>query len=141
MHANELVSKEQIHQNVWGKVLVSETSLTKAISNLRKCLAQLDSLSCEIKTIPKAGYMLVCDNGEIFESSGEVLPEFQVEQIHNVDALFEGSKLVTSYHCTNSELRTSEIAPPVVTGRYFILIFVVSLLASLTSVALLLLLR
>ena len=36
--SNTVVLKEEIHEQVWGKVLVSETSLTKAVSNLRKHL-------------------------------------------------------------------------------------------------------
>lgn len=37
-NANTVITKEEINDKVWGKVFVSETSLTKAISNLRKSL-------------------------------------------------------------------------------------------------------
>ncbi|MPY23332.1 helix-turn-helix domain-containing protein [Shewanella psychropiezotolerans] len=60
---NRVISKDEINDKVWGKVFVNETSLTKAISNLRRSLAQFDSLACEIKTIPKEGYMLILDEG------------------------------------------------------------------------------
>lgn len=46
---------------MWGKVLVSETSLTKSVSNLRKYLALFDGVTCEIKTVPKEGYMLITE--------------------------------------------------------------------------------
>ncbi|CAB1261452.1 transcriptional regulator [Vibrio cholerae] len=58
---NKIVLKEEIHEQVWGKVLVSETSLTKSISNLRKYLALFDGVTCEIKTVPKEGYMLITE--------------------------------------------------------------------------------
>ncbi|WP_394201514.1 transcriptional regulator [Shewanella waksmanii] len=60
---NIVVSKDDIQEKVWGNVCVSETSLTKAISNLRKSLQQFNDLYCEIKTIPKEGYSLVFDEG------------------------------------------------------------------------------
>ncbi|EGQ8095630.1 winged helix-turn-helix transcriptional regulator [Vibrio cholerae] len=58
---NKIVLKEEIHEQVWGKVLVSETSLTKSVSNLRKYLALFDGVTCEIKTVPKEGYMLITE--------------------------------------------------------------------------------
>ncbi|AQP37767.1 winged helix-turn-helix domain-containing protein [Vibrio anguillarum] len=59
--SNTVVLKEEIHEQVWGKVLVSETSLTKAVSNLRKHLSLFDGVTCEIKTVPKEGYMLITE--------------------------------------------------------------------------------
>lgn len=84
LHANEVIDKTDIHEKVWGKVLVSETSLTKAISNLRKALTKFQALACEIKTIPKEGYMLICEGGATFESSSvEAPPLVGVTQINN----------------------------------------------------------
>lgn len=60
-NVNSVVDKEYIQEKVWGKVFVSETSLTKAVSNLRKSLAKFDNLACEIKTISKEGYVLILD--------------------------------------------------------------------------------
>lgn len=59
--SNQVISKEEINTEVWGKVFVNETSLTKAISNLRRIFVQFDVVACEIKTIPKEGYMLILE--------------------------------------------------------------------------------
>ncbi|MDN4719585.1 hypothetical protein QYZ43_21250 [Vibrio parahaemolyticus] len=45
-----------------GDVLVAETSLTKAISNIRKALSKYSKISCELKTFSKQGYVLVMEN-------------------------------------------------------------------------------
>lgn len=79
-NVNEVVRKEYMQENVWGNVFVSETSLTKAISNLRKSLAQCDNLACEIKTISKEGYILILDesvSGVFFQ---EEQPTLEVKQ-------------------------------------------------------------
>ncbi|NRD72959.1 winged helix-turn-helix domain-containing protein [Shewanella sp. VB17] len=61
-HKNQVVNKFDINEEVWNEVCVSDASLTKAVSNLRKSLMLFDGLNCEIKTIPKEGYMLVIDS-------------------------------------------------------------------------------
>ncbi|MBS0044980.1 winged helix-turn-helix domain-containing protein [Shewanella sp. M16] len=60
---NSVVRKECIQQTVWNNVYVGETSLTKAISNLRKSLCLFDGLTCEIKTVSGEGYVLIIDDG------------------------------------------------------------------------------
>ncbi|EJL6463947.1 winged helix-turn-helix domain-containing protein, partial [Vibrio cholerae] len=59
---NMVLTKEDIHIKIWGSIYVSETSLTKAISNLRKALSAIEDLCFEIKTIPKEGYILISDS-------------------------------------------------------------------------------
>ncbi|EFP98450.1 putative transcriptional activator ToxR [Vibrio caribbeanicus ATCC BAA-2122] len=71
--ANQVITKDEMHEKVWGKVLVSETSLTKAISNLRKVLACFDTLECEIKTVPKEGYLLIIEDSLINQSVDDIL--------------------------------------------------------------------
>lgn len=60
--ANEerVLSREQLVQELWPRVVVNENSLTRAISELRKQLQSPDSLiSNYIETIPKRGYRLL----------------------------------------------------------------------------------
>ncbi|MCF5857735.1 winged helix-turn-helix domain-containing protein [Aeromonas veronii] len=133
MHSNEVISKEQIHQQVWGKVLVSETSLTKAISNLRKSLVRIESLSCEIKTIPKEGYMLICESSSVLELSTEMVPTFNVKQINNVNASIELTRRISSQDSNNIE-SVSHITHTLISiRRGFMLLLASSLLASFIS--------
>ncbi|HFQ5289452.1 TPA: transcriptional regulator [Vibrio vulnificus] len=60
---NVVLSKSIINERVWGDVLVAETSLTKAISNIRKALSKYSKISCELKTFSKQGYVLAMENG------------------------------------------------------------------------------
>ncbi len=80
---NKVVQKEDIHQHVWGKVLVSETSLTKAISNLRKSLSLFEDLTCEIKTIPKEGYVLIQDDDVSDDFGLDELSTFDIKNVIN----------------------------------------------------------
>lgn len=62
--ANEgkVVSRDDLVKVLWPKVIVNENSLTRAVSELRKQLvAQEDSISTYIETIPKRGYRLLVE--------------------------------------------------------------------------------
>ncbi|CAH8236233.1 VttRB [Vibrio aestuarianus] len=72
---NQVVEKEEINNTVWKGIVVGETSLTKAISNLRKSLKSASGITCEIQTVPKTGYMLIVDDVDKFNSSSIALPE------------------------------------------------------------------
>ena len=141
IHTNEVISKEHMHEQVWGKVFVSETSLTKAISNLRKSLARLESLSCEIKTIPKEGYMLICEDGTILESSYEGIPALNIKQINNEKKALRRTKFVSDSYVASREGRQSAVNYAVITPWNFVSLFAASLLASFITGAILLLIR
>lgn len=60
--ANEerVLSREELVQELWPRVVVNENSLTRAISELRKQLQSKDSNPANyIETIPKRGYRLL----------------------------------------------------------------------------------
>lgn len=60
--ADCVVSKTQLIENVWKQVQVTDDSLTKCISDIRKALS--DSKHTCLKTIPRQGYILVSDQSE-----------------------------------------------------------------------------
>ncbi|MGL4456338.1 MAG: winged helix-turn-helix domain-containing protein [Plesiomonas sp.] len=74
---NQVVNKTDLHDYVWGKVYVSETSLTKAISNLRRSLASFNLSSSEIKTVPKEGYIFIYEEVSKQDTYGS-LQEYDV---------------------------------------------------------------
>ncbi len=61
-HLNQVVTREQLHEFVWHEqgLQVDDSSLTQAISRLRKQLQDPIKSPKFIKTIPKKGYSLVC---------------------------------------------------------------------------------
>ncbi|MGM7747727.1 winged helix-turn-helix domain-containing protein [Yersinia enterocolitica] len=105
---NEVITKGQIHDAVWGKLIVNETSLTKAVSNLRKLLSTFDSLNCEIKTVPKEGYLFIFtegpDNWSFKENLlGGVYRETASDQSGKLDTIPDGldDKLTLSFWVRN----------------------------------------
>jgi DNA-binding winged helix-turn-helix (wHTH) protein/TolB-like protein len=73
----EVISRADIYQQVWGNQVVSDDTLTRAISDIR---AVFKSLAIEIKlieTIPKKGYRWVIDSQvskEVVAEQSERLP-------------------------------------------------------------------
>ena len=59
---NEIVSRNELHDFVWREqgFEVDDSSLTQAISTLRKQLQDSTKSPQFIKTVPKRGYQLIC---------------------------------------------------------------------------------
>lgn len=85
--ANEerVLSREELIQELWPRVVVNENSLTRAISELRKQLQSQDSLVPNyIETIPKRGYRL--------------LPSIDLKEAEPISsALINGSRWTTLF--------------------------------------------
>jgi DNA-binding winged helix-turn-helix (wHTH) protein/TolB-like protein len=58
-HAGEVVSRNAIYDQVWGRTLVSDQALTNCISELRQHLGDDRAEPRYIETVPKRGYRLV----------------------------------------------------------------------------------
>ena len=56
---NELVSREQLLQEVWRGVIVNDNTLSKAIAELRKALGDESKQARYIQTVPRRGYRLI----------------------------------------------------------------------------------
>ncbi|MCL9782847.1 transcriptional regulator [Vibrio sp. S4M6] len=59
---NEVVSRNELHEFVWREqgFEVDDSSLTQAISTLRKMLKDSTKSPVFVKTVPKRGYQLIC---------------------------------------------------------------------------------
>jgi DNA-binding winged helix-turn-helix (wHTH) protein len=60
-NAGRLVSKQELHDAVWGQVVVSDDALVQCIRELRQKLGDVDRTV--IRTVPRRGYLL--DAGEV----------------------------------------------------------------------------
>ncbi|GLT17461.1 hypothetical protein GCM10007938_12380 [Vibrio zhanjiangensis] len=131
---NKVISKDEIHEEVWGKVLVSETSLTKAISNLRKSLGLFEGLACEIKTVPKEGYMLIIDEEAVAEFSAEEIPTLSIKSIaSSVKPLPSSPQLL---------MESEPVGNLATSGTFWLtLVFSASLLSSALTTGILLMVR
>jgi Tol biopolymer transport system component/DNA-binding winged helix-turn-helix (wHTH) protein len=77
----QVISREDLYRQVWGEVVVSEESLTRAVSELRRILGDDSRRPRIIETIRKGGYRLVTsvefDGGRESEAPTESgLPAF-----------------------------------------------------------------
>ena len=71
----EVVSTEDIIQNVWHGQVVTDHSVYQAIAKLRKAFADSASQPRYIETVPKRGYRLIAEVSEIAaEDSPTTLP-------------------------------------------------------------------
>jgi DNA-binding winged helix-turn-helix (wHTH) protein len=55
-NAGRLVSKQELHDAVWGRVAVSDDALVQCIRELRQKLGDVDRML--IRTVPRRGYLL-----------------------------------------------------------------------------------
>src|SRR5262249_41580712 len=55
----ELVTNEELLDSVWAGVVVTQSSVYKAIAQLRKILGDLSEEPSYIATIPRKGYRLI----------------------------------------------------------------------------------
>lgn len=74
-NAGRLVDKDQFHQALWPKAVVSEASLNKLIWQIRRVLGESDEGQRYIETVPKRGYRLVvpvqrAETGSVADAAG-----------------------------------------------------------------------
>ena len=58
-NSGRVVTKDEVARSVWGKTIVSENSLMKIISELRKILSDAKDSPNYIETVPTVGYRLL----------------------------------------------------------------------------------
>ncbi|TLX45564.1 hypothetical protein C1E24_18410 [Pseudoalteromonas phenolica] len=87
----ELVSYEQLQQQVWQDVIVAPNALQRVIAQLRKSLGDTAKQQAIIKTHPKRGYSLVLvsdslkgEKLEIEAFEGEALEKQSVKAAHQI---------------------------------------------------------
>jgi DNA-binding winged helix-turn-helix (wHTH) protein/tetratricopeptide (TPR) repeat protein len=57
----EVVSREELHDKVWGNVIVTDDALNRCISELRRKLGDKGKPAKYIETVPKRGYRLLAE--------------------------------------------------------------------------------
>lgn len=117
---SEVVSRNELHDFVWRKqgFEVDDSSLTQAISTLRKLLKDSTKSPMFVKTVPKRGYQLICTverttplmSGEddtlsehsldvemASEDTTSVEPELEVVEEQNETPALESAPVATPY--------------------------------------------
>ena len=68
----QVVTRNDLFDQVWGGVMVGDDSLNRAIGKVRQIGAQVAPGLFEIETIPRTGYRLT---GDILTSEHRILPD------------------------------------------------------------------
>jgi TolB-like protein len=69
-NAGQVVSKQEIARTVWGRRYLSESSLTRAMAELRRILGDDVQTPRFIETIPKRGYRLIALTAGLADTGG-----------------------------------------------------------------------
>ncbi|MFA0037876.1 winged helix-turn-helix domain-containing protein [Vibrio sp. 10N.261.52.A1] len=86
-HQDRCVSREELFEECWQGVLVTDQSLTNTISYIRKVFKKLDTNELELKTISKQGYLLVISPKQQALKVEEIKPFVDAEvQLELADA-------------------------------------------------------
>lgn len=78
-HQDRCVSREELFEECWQGVLVTDQSLTNTISYIRKVFKKLDTNELELKTISKQGYLLVISPKQQALQVEEIKPFVEAE--------------------------------------------------------------
>jgi DNA-binding winged helix-turn-helix (wHTH) protein len=71
VHAGDVVTRQQIREQVWQNVFVGEDVLVRAISEIRRAFQDDPKLQHTVQTVPKVGYRLVVPASEAESSAAE----------------------------------------------------------------------
>ncbi len=71
LHPNQVISREQLIDYIWGQKAVNEDALSRCIAELRAILKDKSANPQFIETIPKKGYRFICPIRESVSKSGQ----------------------------------------------------------------------
>ncbi|CAH7101570.1 Transcriptional regulator [Vibrio chagasii] len=95
-HQDRCVSREELFEECWQGVLVTDQSLTNTISYIRKVFKNLDTNELELKTISKQGYLLVISPKQQAPKVEEIKPFAEAElqlELENADTNIDDAKI------------------------------------------------
>lgn len=113
-NSNQVVSRDQLHEYVWRDqgFQVDDSSLTQAISTLRKMLQDSTKSPQFVKTVPKRGYQLISS----VEAASQVQPNSDISDVEVEPKSSEPQKpdeqLNVEHSKIHSQINESLKAPP-----------------------------
>ena len=72
-HQGEVVSRDTLLSEVWGKVIVTDDAINRCISEVRTVLGDTERQRNYIKTIPRRGYSLIFPIQALFPEEAEAV--------------------------------------------------------------------
>ncbi|QEO43850.1 transcriptional regulator [Vibrio tarriae] len=133
---NEVISRNHLHDFVWREqgFEVDDSSLTQAISTLRKMLKDSTKSPQYVKTVPKRGYQFIARVETVEEEISRENEAHDISQLESVNELTESSSVPSSPTMVNTPQPANVVAnksAPNLGNRLLILIAVLLPLAVL----------
>ena len=86
-HTNQIISRDQLIEQVWGGRLITDNAVTKVINKLRKNLNDDPRKPQFIATLPKKGYKFIASASELIEENITGLASNKTSQIASAEPL------------------------------------------------------
>jgi transcriptional activator of cad operon len=78
---NQVCSKEEIMEQLWPGMILGEDTLARAVSKLRKSLADDVKSPRFVETLPKRGYRFICADARLMPSAADALSSSSTSQV------------------------------------------------------------
>ncbi|PQJ37697.1 transcriptional regulator [Vibrio campbellii] len=110
---NEVITRNELHEFVWREqgFEVDDSSLTQAISTLRKMLKDSTKSPEFVKTVPKRGYQLICSVERLSPLSSDSTPDIDTQEEENEAPVVDLEQFAEATTETQADIAPEAAAP------------------------------
>ena len=110
---NEVITRNELHEFVWREqgFEVDDSSLTQAISTLRKMLKDSTKSPEFVKTVPKRGYQLICSVERLSPLSSDSIPDIDDQEEENEAPVVDLEQFAEATTETQADIAPEAAAP------------------------------
>ncbi|MDK9772277.1 MULTISPECIES: transcriptional regulator [Vibrio] len=110
---NEVITRNELHEFVWREqgFEVDDSSLTQAISTLRKMLKDSTKSPEFVKTVPKRGYQLICSVERLSPLSSDSTPDIDAQEEENEAPVVDLEQFAEATTETPADIAPEAAAP------------------------------
>ncbi|NDJ83697.1 transcriptional regulator [Vibrio campbellii] len=110
---NEVITRNELHEFVWREqgFEVDDSSLTQAISTLRKMLKDSTKSPEFVKTVPKRGYQLICSVERLSPLSSDSTPDIDDQEEENEAPVVDLEQFAEATTETQADIAPEAAAP------------------------------
>ena len=110
---NEVITRNELHEFVWREqgFEVDDSSLTQAISTLRKMLKDSTKSPEFVKTVPKRGYQLICSVERLSPLSSDSTPDIDAQEEENEAPVVDLEQFAEATTETQADIAPEAAAP------------------------------
>ncbi|PQJ45444.1 transcriptional regulator [Vibrio campbellii] len=110
---NEVITRNELHEFVWREqgFEVDDSSLTQAISTLRKMLKDSTKSPEFVKTVPKRGYQLICSVERLSPLSSDSIADIDDQEEENEAPVVDLEQFAEATTETQADIAPEAAAP------------------------------